>query len=90
MTQTLATVGRVIRDRIEVNRRIRSLTTQARTSTIAVLAVTYFIALVIWRNDPERMRQFLGTTVGQGLVAAAIGLQALGLVWASALSRMKY
>lgn len=90
LTQTLATVGRVIHDRIEVNRRIRALTTQARASTTAVLAVTYFIALVIWRNDPERMRQFLATTVGQALVAGAITLQAVGLVWSAALSRMKY
>jgi tight adherence protein B len=90
LTRTLATVGRVIRDRIEVNRRIRTLTSQARTSTMAVLLVTYFIALVIWRNDPARMREFLATMVGQVLAAAAIGLQAVGLVWASALSRMKY
>jgi len=54
------------------------------------LLVTYFIALIIWRNDPERMLQFLATTVGQYLVAGAIVLQAVGLVWASALSRLKY
>src|SRR5205085_5028618 len=64
LTPTLATVGRVIRDRIEVNRRIRALTSQARTSTVAVLLVTYFLALIIWRNDPERMRQFLATAIG--------------------------
>ena len=90
LTSTLATVGRVIRDRIEVNRRIRSLTNQARMSTIAVLLVTYFIALIIWRNDPDRMRQFLGTSIGQGLAAGAILLQAVGLVWSAALSRLKY
>jgi tight adherence protein B len=90
LTATLATVGRVIRDRIEVNRRIRSLTTQARASTIAILIVTYFIALIIWRNDPLRMRDFLATSIGQWLVAGAIFLQAVGLVWSSAMSRMKY
>ncbi|MCI0682415.1 MAG: type II secretion system F family protein [Gemmataceae bacterium] len=90
LAATLATVGRVIRDRVEVQRRIRALSTQARISTIAVLVVTYFIALIIWRNDPERMRQFLATSVGQYLAAGAIVLQAVGLVWASALSRLKY
>jgi Flp pilus assembly protein TadB len=90
LTATLASVGRVIRDRIEVNRRIRSLTTQARASIIAISLITYFIALIIWRNDPERMRQFLATSIGQGLAAGAILLQAVGLVWTAALSRMKY
>src|SRR6202043_1562811 len=75
LAPTLATVGRVVRDRIEVNRRIRSLTTQARVSIIAVLCMTYFLALVMWRNDPGRMRQFLSTAVGQYLVAGAILLQ---------------
>jgi Flp pilus assembly protein TadB len=90
LAATLATVGRVIRDRVDVHRRIRSLSTQARFSTITVLLVTYFIALVIWRNDPDRMTLFLTTTIGQFLVAGAILLQAVGLVWASALSRLKY
>jgi tight adherence protein B len=90
LAATLSTVGRVIRDRIEVQRRIRALSAQARVSTVAVLLVTYFIALVIWRNDPERMRQFLASSVGQTLAAVAMVLQAVGLVWAGALSRLKY
>ena len=49
---TLSTVGRTIRDRIEIARRIRSMTTQSRVSTIAVLATTYFLAVLMWRNDP--------------------------------------
>lgn len=90
LAPTLATVGRVIRDRIEISRRVRALTTQARASVAAVLLVTYFIALVIWRNDPERMRQFLLTTVGQALVAGCLVMQALGIVWTAALSRLRY
>ena len=90
LAATLAIVGHVIRDRVEVHRRIRSLSTQARVSTISVLLVTYFIALIIWRNDPDRMTQFLSTLVGQYLVAGAIVMQAVGLVWASALSRLRY
>ncbi|MBV9124830.1 MAG: type II secretion system F family protein [Planctomycetes bacterium] len=90
LAPTLATVGRVIRDRIEVNRRIRSLTAQARVSTISILGVTYFLAVLIWRNDPERMRQFLSTAIGRNLAAGAIVLQAVGIVWSAALSRLKY
>src|SRR5438093_759703 len=46
----LATVGRAVRDRIELARRINSLTTQARLSIGAVLGTTYFVALAVWRN----------------------------------------
>jgi Flp pilus assembly protein TadB len=86
----MASVGRTIRDRIEVSRRIRSLTTQSRVSTVAILAATYFIAAVIWRNDPERMQNFLATSIGRALVVAAVIMQGVGLVWSAWLGRIKY
>jgi tight adherence protein B len=85
----LATVGRTVRDRIELSRRISAMTSQARLSIAAVLAVTYFIAAAVWRNDPGRMEGFLNTTIGQWLVAVTLLLQAAGIAWASVLTRMR-
>jgi tight adherence protein B len=87
LAPTLATVGRTIRDRIELSRRSRAMTTQARVSIISVLCVTYFIALFMWFNDPGRMRGFLSTNIGSFLVASAVMLQALGIAWSAYLSR---
>jgi tight adherence protein B len=89
LASTLATVGRTIRDRIEISRRMRGMTTQVRISIIAVLGVTYFIATVVWFNDPTRMRAFLATGIGSFFVASAIVLQALGIVWSATLSRSR-
>ena len=52
----LASVGRTIRDRIEITRRLRSNASQSDLSTLAVLMLTYFIALVVWRTNPEQMQ----------------------------------
>jgi Flp pilus assembly protein TadB len=90
LAPTLATVGRTIRDRIEVSRRIRSMTAQSRVSIIAILAATYFIALVMWRNDPQRMVDFLSTRVGRMLVVGAVGLQAIGIAWSTRMGKVKY
>ncbi len=87
LAPTLATVGRTIRDRIELSRRSRAMTTQARVSIISVLCVTYFIALFMWFNDPVRMRGFLSTNVGSFLVATAVTMQALGIAWSAYISR---
>jgi Flp pilus assembly protein TadB len=89
LAPTLASVGRAIRDRIELSRRVRALTAETRVSLVAVLAMTYFIALIIWANAPERMQAFLATTVGTVLTTGAVLLQGLGVVWAASLSRMK-
>lgn len=90
LAPTLAGVGRTIRDRIEIARRIHSNAAQSQMSTIAVMLLTYFIAVVMWRTNPEQMRAFLATSGGQWAVAGTIVLQAVGLVWMSAISRLKF
>lgn len=90
LAPTLASVGRTIRDRIEIARRIRSNSAQSEVSTVAVLMLTYFIALVVWRTNPGQMNQFLATSVGQWAIAGTILLQAAGLVWMSYVSRLRF
>jgi len=90
LAPTLSTVGRTIRDRIEIARRIHSMTTQSRVSTIAVLGTTYFIGLLMWRNDPQRMQEFLTNSVGKGLVSGALILEAVGIVWAAHIGKVKF
>ena len=87
---TLANVGRTVRDRIELSRRMTAMTTQARLSVISVIVVTYFIGALIWRNDPERMSGFLTSTVGQALVSIGMLLQAVGTVWISWMSKPRF
>jgi tight adherence protein B len=87
---TLANVGRTVRDRIELTRRMNAMTTQARLSVISVIAVTYFIGALIWRNDPERMTGFLTSSIGQGLVTIGLLLQAVGIVWISWMSKPRF
>jgi Flp pilus assembly protein TadB len=90
LAPTLASVGRTIRDRIEIARRIRSNSAQSEVSTLAVFLLTYFIAVLVWRGNPEQMHEFLATKIGQWAVAGTILLQAVGLVWMSVISRMKF
>jgi Flp pilus assembly protein TadB len=90
LAPTLASVGRTIRDRIEIARRIHSNAAQSQMSTVAVMLLTYFIAVVMWRTNPEQMMKFLATSGGQWAVAGTIVLQAIGLVWMSWVSRLRF
>ena len=90
LASTLASVGRTIRDRIEISRRIRSNSAQSEASTVAMLFLTYFIAMIVWRTNPEQMHEFLATTIGQWAVAGTILMQAVGLVWMSLMSRLRF
>ena len=87
---TLANVGRTIRDRIELSRRMTAMTTQARMSVISVVIVTYFIGALIWRNDPERMSGFVQSLIGQVLISLGMILQVVGAVWITYMSRPRF
>jgi len=90
LAPTLASVGRTIRDRIDISRRIRSNIAQSQFSTFAILGLTYLIAMIVWRNGPEPMEEFLRTSAGSSFVVGSIVLQAIGIVWMSWMSKPKF
>ena len=90
LSSTLTTVARTIRDRIDVSRRIRSNTAQSQFSTLAIIGLTYFIAVIVWRNGPEQMAEFVRSSVGSWFVAGSVVLQAVGIVWMNLISKPRF
>jgi Flp pilus assembly protein TadB len=89
LAPTLATVGRTIRDRIEIGRRIRAQSTEAQVSVIGIVCVTYFLGLLMWRTNPGHFEEFLKHPIGADAVAGAMILQAIGLLWITKMSQLK-
>ncbi|MFO1004038.1 MAG: type II secretion system F family protein [Planctomycetaceae bacterium] len=90
LTSTLTTVGRTIRDRTEISRRIRSNTAQSQFSTIALLGLTYFIALIVWNNGRDQMEEFVRSSIGSWFVAGSVILQSVGIVWMNVISKARF
>ena len=90
LATTLGTVGRTVRDRIELSRRVRAQGVEAHASVAVVLFLAYLLGILMWRTNAERLEAFVGTALGTGLVAGVMALQAVGLVWMSKLSRPDY
>ena len=90
LATTLATVGRTIRDRIELSRRVRAQGIEAHASVAVVLLLAYVLGFLMWRANPDRLEALIGTAVGTELLAGVISLQAIGLVWMSRLSRSAF
>lgn len=90
LAPTLSTVGKSIRDRIEIGRRIRAQSTQAQASVIGVVCITYFLGLLMWRSNTANFEEFLSHPVGANFLAGAMMLQAVGLLWITRLSQMKF
>ena len=90
LATTLTTVARTVRDRIELSRRVRAQGVESHASVAVVLAISYVLGFLMWRTNPDRLEAFVGTAIGTFLVAAAITLQAVGLIWMARLSRSKF
>lgn len=90
LASSLSSVGRFIRDRVEVQRNVSTQGAQVRASVIGVTLIAYFITIIVWRSRPDAMAAFLTTTVGAWLAAMALLFQALGLFWMFRLSRIRY
>jgi len=90
LAPTLATLGRTVRDRIEIARRIRSNIVQSQATTGLILAVTYFIALLMWRHDPGVVERFVASATGSWLIAGTMVLQSLGIAWMAAISKPRF
>jgi tight adherence protein B len=90
LATTLSTVGQTVRDRIELSRRVRAQAVEAHASVAVVLVMAYILGFLMWRTNPDRLGAFVATSVGTSLIAAAITLQAAGLVWMSKLNRSAF
>lgn len=90
LATTLSTVGQTVRDRIELSRRVRAQGVESHASVAVVLAIAYIMAFLMWRTNPARLEAFVGSSIGTGIVAAVITLQAIGLVWMSRLNKSAF
>ena len=90
LATTLSTVGRTVRDRIELARRVRAQGIEAHASVAVVLLLAYVLGFLMWRANPDRLDALIKTSIGTELMAAVIGLQAIGLVWMSKLSKSTF
>ena len=89
LAPTLAIVAGIVRDKIEIAGRIRSLTAQSRASTITLVILTYGIAILMWYHDPPGVKEFVTSTAGSIFVAGSMIGEAVGFVWLSAMAKIK-
>lgn len=89
LASTLLSVSRTIRERTEMARRVRAQSVEANYSILAVMAITYGVAVMMWRSNPQSIIAFMDSQAGSWIASFCIGLQALGIYWISNLSRVE-
>ncbi len=83
VAQSLSEVARTIRDRVDVIRRSSSQAVETQASVAGILAITYGLAFLMWKQYPERVEGFLSNDLGLSAVGLSVFLQAIGVAWIS-------
>lgn len=87
---SLAAVGRTIRDRIEVSRRVAAQAVEAQVSVASMMAISYGLAWIMYRANPKSFLAFLTSDLGLYLTAGAMLLQVVGIFWVKQMSHIRY
>ena len=86
---SLAEVSRAIRDRVDVIRRASSQAIETQASVVGILAITYGLAFMMWKQYPDRVEGFATHDLGQAFIGLSIVLQAVGLAWIARMTRVR-
>ena len=74
-------ISQVIRSRFRFGRRVRTLSAEGRLSAWVLTLVPLVLFAVLWVTTPDYLPPLLHDPLGQKLVAIALGLLVVGVLW---------
>ena len=90
LAASLRTVGRTVRDRIEVSRRIAAEAIESQVSVAAVMAIIYGLVVLMYHSNPLTYRKLLYSLIGSYIACGLMFLQSVGMVWIWRMSRIRF
>jgi len=85
----LSSVGRAVRDRVALRRRLRTQTVETELSVVGVLALTYGLAYLVAHSSTIDFFAFMTSPTGQLVAATILAMQAAGIVWVQRISQIR-
>jgi len=85
----LSSVGRAVRDRVALRRRLRTQTVETELSVVGVLALTYGLAYLVAHSSTIDFMSFAKSPLGQSVVSTILFMQAVGIVWVQRISKIR-
>lgn len=90
LASSLRTVGKTVRDRLEVSRRIGAQAVESQISVIAIMIVTYALAFFTSKSNPIPFFKLIYSEIGSNIAAALMILQTVGAIWIWRMSRIRF
>ncbi len=89
LTEALSAVAQTVRNRFNIERKIKALTAEARMQAVVVCLLPFFLFVVFWFINPEMMKP-MKSLAGVAVLAVVSVLELLGGLMMWRLSKVKY
>jgi tight adherence protein B len=90
LAEVLGNVNETIRERAQLDRMVKSLSAEGRTSAVVLIALPIVMLILLSFMNPFYASTFFGSVVGWAMLGAAALLLCLGSFWLSRLIKPKY
>jgi tight adherence protein B len=81
LSEILDTLARVVRERFNIQREIRTHTAHGRFTALVLLSMPPFLGVVMLFINPDHMNLLFHEKLGQTFLMVAIVMQAIGFFW---------
>ena len=90
LAEILDAVSTTIRDRAQIQRRIKALSAEGRMSAGILLSLPFLVGIAITLTNPEYMSELTGSVVGKVMIATGVFLMFVGTGWMRRIIKLKY
>ena len=90
LADVLDGVARTIRDRNQLHRQVASLASEGKLSAIILMALPFGVVAFLTIGNPGYLNRLFTSTIGWGIVIAAVVMLTVGGIWLRATVRIKF
>lgn len=90
LSEMLRGLSRRIRESVRLQRRVRSLTAEARFSASILFLMPYGLAVFMWFTNPDSLIYLYLHPLGRSMIEWAIALQILAIFWISRILKFEH
>ena len=90
LADVLDGVAHTIRERNQLHRQVAALAAEGKLSAIILMALPFGVTAFLTVGNPGYLNKLFTTTIGWGIVVAAIVMLIIGGIWLRATVRIKF
>jgi Flp pilus assembly protein TadB len=90
LASSLRTVGKTVRDRLEVSRRITAQAVESQISVVVVMLIAYGLTVFMWNTNPGPTKKLIYSQIGAFVAAGIMIQQSIGMLWIWRMSRIRF